>query len=114
MMILSAACGGAVSVRQTLLHIVPGTGTYGDALLGFHFYTWAAIVAALVVIGSAVMLLFDRQFERDERAGGSLAGLALAAFSVAALLALANGISTVLECGGGLCPENPTGYLLPR
>jgi disulfide bond formation protein DsbB len=114
MMILSAACGGAVSVRQILLHIVPGTGTYGDAVLGFHFYTWAAIVAALVVVGSAVMLLFDRQFERDERVGGPLSGLGLAAFSVAALLALANGISTVLECGGGLCPENPTSYLFPR
>jgi len=28
------------------------------------------------------------------------------------LLAFGNGISTVLECAGGLCPDNPTEYLL--
>ena len=27
-------------------------------------------------------------------------------------LALANGVSTVLECGAGLCPDNPVVYEL--
>jgi len=94
--------------------IVPGTGFYGDALLELHFYTWAFIVAVLVVIGGAVMLLFDRQFVSDPRFHARLTGFALISFALAGLLALGNGVSTVLECGGGLCPENPTGYLLLR
>ena len=74
-MILGALVGGAVSVRQILLHIVPGSGAYGNPFLGLHFYTWAFIVSTLIVIGGAVMLLFDRQF-RDGDRQESLAGLA--------------------------------------
>jgi hypothetical protein len=41
-----------------------------------------------------------------------LSGLAVAVFGLFALLTLGNGVSTLLECGGGLCPDNPTDYLL--
>lgn len=114
MVILSAIIGGAISARQTLLHIVPGTGAYGDAILGLHFYTWALVLFVLCVAGSAVMLLFDRQFEAPAPfappvGAGLLGGLAIC---LALLLALGNGISTVLECAGGLCPDDPTGYQL--
>lgn len=112
-MILGAVAGGAVAVRQILLHIVLGSGSYGDPFLGLHFYTWTFIVSVLIVVGGAGMLLFDRQFvERPptERVGG----LALASLATFALVVLANGLSTVLECGGGLCPDNPTDYLLLR
>jgi disulfide bond formation protein DsbB len=112
--ILGAIAGGAVAVRQVLLHIVPGSGAYGNALLGLHFYTWAAIVFGLIVVGTAFMLLFDRQFAADEHPGRLLAGLTLASLALFALLALGNGVSTVLECGGGLCPDSPTDYLLLR
>jgi disulfide bond formation protein DsbB len=112
-MILGTAAGGAIATRQILLHIVPGTGSYGNPFLGLHFYTWSLVVAALIVIGGAVMLLFERQF--SESAGPErLAGLALISFVVFALLVLGNGVSTVLECSGGLCPDNPTEYLLLR
>jgi len=50
----------------------------------------------------------------DPRFHARLTGFALISFALAGLLALGNGVSTVLECGGGLCPENPTGYLLLR
>ena len=112
-MILGAAAGGAIATRQILLHIVPGTGSYGNAFLGLHFYTWSLVVAALIVVGGAIMLLFERQFSESARPE-RLAGLALASFVVFALLVLGNGVSTVLECGGGLCPDNPTEYLLLR
>jgi disulfide bond formation protein DsbB len=112
-MILGAAAGGAIATRQILLHIVPGSGSYGNPFLGLHFYTWSLVVAVLIVIGGAVMLLFERQFSESARPE-RLAGLALASFVVFALLVLGNGVSTVLECGGGLCPDNPTDYLLLR
>jgi disulfide bond formation protein DsbB len=112
-MILGAAAGGAIATRQILLHIVPGACTYGNPFLGLHFYTWSLVVAVLIVIGGAVMLLFERQFSESARPE-RLAGLALTSFVVFALLVLGNGVSTVLECGGGLCPDNPTEYLLLR
>lgn len=113
MAIVSAAAGAAVSLRQIALHIVPGTGAYGDALLGMHYYTWAFVVFGLVVIGSALMLMFDGQFR--SKAGSRpvpLAGLSLVAFTLFALIVLANAVSTVAECELGLCPDNPTSYEL--
>jgi disulfide bond formation protein DsbB len=112
--IIGALAGATIAGRQILIHIVPGTGAYGSALLGLHFYSWAFAVFALIVLGTAVMLLFDRQFASGEPAMHRLTGLSLVAFAVFALLALGNGVSTVLECAGGLCPDDPTDYLLLR
>ena len=95
--ILSACFGGMVSIRQILGHIVPGTGTYGSAILGLHYYSWA-------------LLFFERQFEQPETAPARATTFGMAMVGLAATLALANGVSTVLECGAGLCPDNPVVY----
>ncbi|WP_428032935.1 disulfide bond formation protein B [Ancylobacter sp.] len=108
---LSAIAGDVVAARQMLLHIVPGSGSFGAAFLGMHFYTWAALLFVVIVGGCALLLLFDRQFASRPRVY-RLGGLALLAFGLIALLAFANGVSTVLECGGGLCPDDPEDYLL--
>jgi len=112
--ILSAMAGGLISARQMLLHIVPGTGTYGDPFLGLHFYSWAFLLSVVIVAGCAVLLLFDRQFEPlpADVAPRRLGTLAIVGFFLFAALSLGNGASTVLECGQGLCPDNPTSYLL--
>jgi disulfide bond formation protein DsbB len=109
--IIGAMFGGVVSVRQVLLHIVPGSGAYGDAFLELHFYTWALILFTLVVLGTACMLLFDRQFEQPPQSQ-RLAGISRFAFALIAILALGNAVSTGLECGIGLCPDNPVDYEL--
>jgi disulfide bond formation protein DsbB len=119
LVIVSALVGAAISARQVLLHIVPGSGAYGDPILGLHFYTWALILFLVIVLGAALMLLFDRQFEaldddlsmlRNGAAGlGLLGGVAIA---LALLMAAGNGVSTVLECAGGLCPDDPQTYIL--
>jgi disulfide bond formation protein DsbB len=49
--ILGALVGLGASVRQILLHIVPGTGSYGDAIFGLHLYTWALMIFGLIVAG---------------------------------------------------------------
>jgi disulfide bond formation protein DsbB len=113
-MIIGALAGAMIAGRQILIHIVPGTGSYGDAFLGLHFYSWAFVIFILIVLGTAVMQWFDGQFAGGEAAAKRLTGLSLAAFVLFALLALGNGVSTVLECAGGLCPDNPTDYLLLR
>lgn len=111
LMIIGALAAGIVARRQVLLHIVPGTGSYGDPFFGLHFYTWMVIVSTLIILGTAGMLLFDRQFANGH-AERPLDRWMLASFGLFGFLALANGVSTVLECAGGLCPDNPTGYLL--
>jgi len=110
--ILGAAVGGAVSIRQILDHIVPGTGSYGNAIFGLHLYTWAFIAFALMIIGSAIMLLDDRQFSRAEPMWSRLRPLPVTAVATFILLAIGNVISTVLLCGAGFCPETPGGYLI--
>lgn len=111
MMILAAAVGCAVSVRQMMLHISPGDPGFDPPLLGLHFYTWATFVFVAIVLGAAAMLLFDRQFSFD-LSPIAWTGLALGAVILGLAMALGNGVSTILECGGGLCPDNPTSYLL--
>lgn len=109
LMILAALAGGAVSLRQVALHIVPGTGAYGDPVLGLHLYSWAALIFAAIILGAALMLFFERQFAPAEttQARGPLI---LAALTFFALMTLGNGASTLLECGLGLCPDDPVSY----
>jgi disulfide bond formation protein DsbB len=37
LVLIGALAGAVIASRQILIHIVPGTGTYGHALLGLHF-----------------------------------------------------------------------------
>ncbi len=116
MMLIAALFGGGVAVRQILLHIVPGTGHYGSPVLGLHYYTWAAICFFLIILGTAVMLMFDSQFRTTEetkaqpRFGGSK--LAMAAFFFMLGLAVLNAVATLVECGPGICDDPPTSYKL--
>ena len=43
MTIVGAAVGAAIAMRQILLHIVPDSGSYGNAVFGMHLYSWAFI-----------------------------------------------------------------------
>lgn len=113
-MLVGAIYGGSVSIRQILLHIVPGTGHYGSPVLGLHYYTWAGIVFFLIILGTAIMLLFPGQFDgaRDRRPDHAFGGSVLAkgAFMLLAAVALANVVSTFLECGPGVCDDPPLDY----
>lgn len=115
LMIGGAVVGGAVSLRQIALHVVPGTGAYGEPVLGLHLYSWAFLIFGGVVVGAALMLLFERQFEGDQPAReshGLRGALGISAVILFAVIVAANVLSTVAECGAGLCPDDPTGYQL--
>ena len=111
--LLVAAAGAAFAMRQILLHIMPGDPGYGSALLGYHYYTWAFIGFAVAIVATAIMLLFDRQFEDD---GGTPPDTASAFARTAVWLVIgltaANVISTLLECGFAACPADPVAYEL--
>lgn len=108
--LLSSVAAGSASLRQISLHVIPGTGHYGSALLGFHFYTWAFVGYGALVVYIGAMLLRAPEEAMRERAlqGGVLATFACRVF---VLLALANVVAFLLECGLGPCPDTPLGYL---
>ena len=110
--IIGAMVGGVMSADQVLHYIVPGTGSYGNAIFGLHFYSWSLIAFAVVVAGSGVMLMFDRQFESSSPPTLPLTVFPLTAVALLALLAVGNVASTLAICGVGLCPEVPGGYLI--
>ncbi len=108
--ILTAVAAGSASLRQIALHVVPGSGHYGSALLGFHFYTWAFVGYGALVAYTGAMLLIARPGAARERgaAGGGLVSVVCWVFL---LLAAANVVAFLLECGTGPCPDNPVNYL---
>jgi disulfide bond formation protein DsbB len=110
--LLAAVVGAMVSTRQVLLHIMPGDPGYGSAILGFHYYTWALIGFAVTIVLLAAILLFDRQFDRNDTA--TAASGAFAHFAVWLVIGLAalNVASALLECGFGACADNPIVYEL--
>lgn len=109
---LAALAGAAVSVRQVLLHILPGDPGYGSAVLGYHYYTWALILFVTALVLLALILMFDRQFEGHDTPRHS--GLGVIAVWLVVGLALANVLSTTAICGFAACPDNPVRYeLLP-
>jgi disulfide bond formation protein DsbB len=109
--LLAALIGAMVSTRQVLLHIMPGDAGYGTALLGYHYYTWALLgfVAAIALL--AIILLFDKQFDKSSAQPPVSAFARTAVWLVIGLTAL-NVISTLLECGLGACADNPVVYEL--
>ncbi|MBK8754677.1 MAG: disulfide bond formation protein B [Candidatus Competibacteraceae bacterium] len=74
LVILSALAGAFASGRQILLHIVPGTGAYGSALFGLHFYTWAFVAFMLTLLGVGLILLVETRVgeARPATAGGRI------------------------------------------
>ena len=110
--ILSAVVGGIMSADQVLHYIVPGSGSYGNAIFGLHLYSWALIMFVAIVVGCGVMLLFDRQYEASGPPPPRQVTLPILAVALLALLAVGNVLSTLAICCVGLCPEAPGGYLI--
>jgi disulfide bond formation protein DsbB len=108
--LLAAMAGAAVSVRQILLHILPGDPGYGSAIFGYHYYTWAFIFFAAAMAAIAVMMMFERQFALEEKRQPAAA--AVLAIWLLIGLTLANVASTVAICGFAACPDNPVTYAL--
>lgn len=109
--IVSALVGAVFATRQILLHIVPGTGAYGSAVAGYHLYTWALVAFMVLIAFAGVMLFIEAQFVEGVRDFRPTVG-AQALGWLFVLVVLGNAVSTLLECGFGPCPDNPTGYEL--
>ena len=110
--LLGAIFGLLVSLRNIALHIVPGTGSYGDAVFGFHLYTWAFLVFMAMIVAIAVVMFFQRQFDPPSGPSPKIVGIVATIALIAGIfLAAANTFTTAVECEWGACPDNPTKVL---
>lgn len=115
--LLGALFGLAVSSRQVLLHIVPGTGAFGSPILGLHYYTWALLLYLAVIVGVAILLLlggsgrYDHA-RSDSQAEAQFTGLTRLAAWFLIVMTFANAINSFVLCGPIECPDDPTGYWL--
>lgn len=110
--LMSALFGASVSTRQILLHIVPGTGSYGNPILQLHLYTWAFIIFASTALTISILLIFDKQFQNTGKDSVPLRGYARIVVITLMVIAAANIVTTLLECGLKPCPDNPDRYIL--
>lgn len=115
LILLSALFGLAVSGRQILLHIVPGTGSYGSAILGLHFYSWAFILFLLIIGGVAVLLMLSGSGRFDYSRSDALAaarfvGLPRLMAYVLTVMVFASAVATFAQCGPIECADDPKSY----
>ncbi|MCP4001255.1 MAG: disulfide bond formation protein B [Gammaproteobacteria bacterium] len=108
--IIGALFGGAVALRQISLHVIPGTGTYGSPVFGLHYYTWAFILFAAILLAVGIMLIFSHPRQQDKQVIVTKAEY-LICWAALFIIAL-NLIATFLECGPLVCDDNPTSYRL--
>ena len=102
--ILGGLVGMAVSLRQVLLHILPGDKGFGATFLELHFYTWAFVGYMGLLAAQAILLMLPN---RGVRSRSWFANTIVVMFI---LLVLGNVISTLLECGIGPCADDPVKY----
>jgi disulfide bond formation protein DsbB len=108
--VLSAIGGAFAAGRQVLLHIPPGDAGYGLPFLGMHFYTWAFVLFVAFIVYAGVMLMLDRRCV-DQAHPRPVSSLTYGVMWLFFILVAANLVSTLLECGFGACPDDPTSYL---
>jgi len=102
--IIGGLVGMMISLRQILLHILPGDAGFGATFLGLHFYTWAFVAYLGLIAGFAILLMLPN---RDVRSRTPIANILVILFI---LLVFANLVSTLLECGLGPCADDPVKY----
>jgi disulfide bond formation protein DsbB len=103
-----------MSVRQTLLDIVPRSGHayIGSAVFGLHMAVWSVLIAVALLIGFAARLavLGGPRWSPAERSTLSRLSTGLGLYG--AILCVINFVSVLVQCGFGQC--HTTGYVLLR
>jgi disulfide bond formation protein DsbB len=97
---LAALGGAAVSIRQILLHICPGSSTFGIPVFGLGLYTWAFLAFIASLAGIAWLLTL---YQPTYRACKMSLWEKLAA-SLLIAITFSNLLTTYMECGFGVCP----------
>lgn len=100
--LLSAFFGGFVALRQISLHVCPGFPLFGIPFWGLSLYTWSFLVFASTVLAVALLLFLPKKTDGDKPALGMGEKSVIILFLV---IALANTIATLFQCGLGPCVD---------
>ena len=95
-------------IIQILLHIVPGSGNYGDAVFSLHMYTWNFIVSIIFILYAAICGLITSNENKKKK----LSILAKLTIVLILILTLANTLNVFIECNPQLCPSDSNSYWL--
>lgn len=107
LMLLAALLGLAIATRQIYIHLSPNDPGYGMQFWGLHLYVWSAIGFITIMSLIGIALIFDRGFKNPIKIQNKWLSALICLFL---FLILANGISTFIECGPHVCPDNPIFY----
>jgi disulfide bond formation protein DsbB len=102
--IIGGLVGMMISLRQVLLHILPGDTGFGATFLELHFYTWAFVAYVGLIAGLAILLIVPNH---EVRSRSFFANILVILFII---IVFANLASTLLECGIGPCSDDPVKY----
>ncbi|MBB5074309.1 disulfide bond formation protein DsbB [Bartonella callosciuri] len=111
MVILGCMVTSIVAARQVFLHITPDDLGYGSTFFGLHFYTWAFIISVLCILAVSCLMILSEVADKFKTFTPFPILSKMASFLFIFLIA-ANLVSTVLECGGGQCADDPVRYEL--
>ncbi|WP_455465855.1 disulfide bond formation protein B [Bartonella sp. B39] len=111
MVILGCMVTSTIAARQVFLHITPDDLGYGSTFFGLHFYTWAFIISVLCILAVSVVMILS-EFAHKFKIFSPFPILSKIASFLFVFLIAANLISTILECGGGQCADDPVRYEL--
>lgn len=109
LVILASMIQLAISIEFLVRHIVPGSSTYGSAVLGLHMYTWNFITTFLIIIYSSIAGLVIASRSKSQAIPGMFTKIIIGTLLLTLVI---NIISTFIECGPYSCPSDPTSYLL--
>lgn len=109
LIIISALFTSFMSLVQVLLHIVPGTGSFGDAFLGLHLYTWTFVLCICFILYASLAGLYYVKPATELKPQNILVKM-LVIFLILSLII--NILSAFIECGPYLCPSDPHSYWL--
>jgi disulfide bond formation protein DsbB len=110
MSVMAALVGSAISVRQVLLHILPGDPGYGGTVLGMHLYTICLLVFICHALAAAIMLICSVATESFSQWRWPIAN---GIFWTFGLVVVINLVAVILEAGWHWeLPSDPVSYLL--
>lgn len=111
MVILGCMVTSIVAARQVFLHITPDDLGYGSTFFGLHFYTWAFIISVLCIFAVSFIMILS-ELAHKFKTFSPFPILSKTTSFLFVFLIAANLISTILECGGGQCADDPVRYEL--
>lgn len=96
--LLSSLFGGLVALRQISLHVCPGFAEFGLPVLGLSLYTWSFLIFCCCILAVSLLLILWNPLETQEDRP-PLNGFCKGAFFLIFLIAVANIITTLIQCG---------------